>query len=78
MRFDFGGKRVSFQLYGKERGGLKVSNRRFPLHQHRQRRAHDAPRRKRPPVQQRIQARGVDANQPIRLCAAQRARYRLS
>ena len=66
------GKRVSFQLHGKERRGVKVSNRRFPLHQHRQRRAHDAPRRKRPPVQQRIQARGVDANQPIRLCAAQR------
>ena len=60
------------QLYGKERRGVKVSNRRFPLHQHRQRRAHDAPRRKRPPIQQRIQARGVDANQPIRLCAAQR------
>ena len=66
------GKRFSFELHGKERRGVKVSNRRFPLHQHRQRRTHDAPRRKRPPVQQRIQARGVDANQPIRLRAAQR------
>ena len=60
------------QMNGIKRLGRKAGNGFFALDDHRQRRGHHAPDGKRRAIEQRIQARQVNAHQPVRLGAAER------
>ena len=66
-----GGYRRCFQLDSKERGAFEAPDLFLPLDNHGQRWGHHPANRERRAIKQRIEAGGVHANQPIRLCAAE-------